>query len=363
MPEAPRPRSRRAVVAYVLFLLALAGAAFEAFDRLRPASVPRPTPSRFLAAFWSAGASVWSGVPAAASSPDDPELLAKLAYEPLPFVNYGLKRSFARDGEPKRTSNAQGFRGREIELPKPAGRYRIVCLGGSTTYSDTVADDETYPVHLERALRERRPRIDLEVVNAGVPSYTTADSLANLAFRCLDFAPDAIVVYHAANDYRPLGYRNFDTAYFHYRRVWDGSLRALAGRDWREAGGLNAFVELPTPADNGNADENVVRNGFGAYRRNLTSILGIAKEHGVVPVIVSFAVGPVGEWLTEKKVTAFAVMNNAAKEVAAAHGAIFVDLATKMPREGTFHDAVHMNARGSRIQGEIVAEELAKRLW
>ena len=36
--------------------------------------------------------------------------------------------------------NALGFRGEELDHPKPPGRFRIACLGGSTTYTTRVRD-------------------------------------------------------------------------------------------------------------------------------------------------------------------------------------------------------------------------------
>src|SRR5436309_7841910 len=62
--------------------------------------------------------------------------------------------------------NAAGFRGEEIELPKPAGTLRIVTLGGSTTLGVTNPYEESYPFLLQRRLRERFPGRRIEVQNA-----------------------------------------------------------------------------------------------------------------------------------------------------------------------------------------------------
>ncbi len=91
--------------------------------------------------------------------------------------------------------NALGFKGEPISREKPPGTYRIVCLGGSTTFNG-------YPAYLEEALRDdfARRGLRLEVINAGNQCWTTMESLINFITRCLPLSPDAVVVYHAVND-------------------------------------------------------------------------------------------------------------------------------------------------------------------
>jgi hypothetical protein len=45
--------------------------------------------------------------------------------------------------------NSFGFRSPEIEVPKPEGKFRIVCVGGSTTNAGRT-NDTTYPALLEK---------------------------------------------------------------------------------------------------------------------------------------------------------------------------------------------------------------------
>jgi hypothetical protein len=51
---------------------------------------------------------------------------------------------------------SEGYRMREIALPKPAGLVRVVCIGGSTTVAGRT-NDETYPALPERKLQARFP--------------------------------------------------------------------------------------------------------------------------------------------------------------------------------------------------------------
>jgi lysophospholipase L1-like esterase len=361
MPQPASTRARRSRVGLFLFLLLLLGGAWEIAVRARGMSAP--TPLRVLSAAWVvAGGGAVGGRPPGAPGPEE---VAKMAYRPLPYVMFGLKPDWTREAPDglQRRSNSLGFRGREVEQPKPPGRYRIVCLGGSTTYSEAVGDADAYPALLESMLREARPGRDIEVVNAGVPTYTTAESLANLAFRVIDLQPDAIIVYHAANDYRPRLYRNFDSAYFHYRKVWDGTTTLWENGPGEMLGGLNPFVQFNLPEDNGDPAENAARAGSAAYRRNLVSMAGIAAAHGARTVFVSFACDEQGKHRLEEYVVGVAEHNRVMREVAAAQGALWIDMLAVFPQgQGLFVDAVHLNARGTAAKARIIADGLLKGL-
>ncbi|HEX2907938.1 MAG TPA: hypothetical protein VHO69_13800, partial [Phototrophicaceae bacterium] len=65
--------------------------------------------------------------------------------EPMPYVNYVASPTY--EGH-----NRLGYRGPEITLPKPEGVFRIVTLGGSTTYSSATDSEHSYPNQLQKIL-------------------------------------------------------------------------------------------------------------------------------------------------------------------------------------------------------------------
>jgi lysophospholipase L1-like esterase len=365
-----RPRRSRAGLVVVLLVLAMG--AWEVVGRASGSSMV--TPVRFACAAWSvAGGGSASGGAGPPSAAD----MARIAYRPLPYVNYGLKPSWTRTSDkpdaPLKTTNSLGFRGREVEQPKPAGRYRIACLGGSTTYDDGVADGDTYPLKLEGLLRAAHPERDLEVVNCGVPSYTSAESLANLAFRVLDLQPDAIVLYEGINDWRTRNYVNYDGAYFHFRKVWDGSTAHWdAGPPGTEmAGGINPLIQFLQPAENGDIAENIKRSGFGAFRRNLQSMCGIARAHGVAVVMVSNVVdesNPAKDPIFPIFLAGMVETNQVVQQVCKETGSLFVDLDASWPKGAQappgrlFVDQVHNNPAGAQIKARIIADAMLKDL-
>ncbi|MHC1769973.1 MAG: hypothetical protein AB9869_37770 [Verrucomicrobiia bacterium] len=101
--------------------------------------------------------------------------------------------------------NSHGFRGPELTEPK-GNVYRIVCLGESTTFGCTLnAADQPWPRLLEDKIRSRlnthRP---VEVINAGVPSFTLRDNLARLESDILPLNPDMLISYHGFNGFELL---------------------------------------------------------------------------------------------------------------------------------------------------------------
>jgi hypothetical protein len=121
----------------------------------------------------------------------------RLHYELKP----GASAEFARR---RVTVNSLGFRGQERSARKPAGVYRIVCLGSSNTYGATVQDDETYPARLERLLNARaRGGRRYEVWNGGVSAYSLRQTLARAETVARDFEPDLILIQFYSTERRP----------------------------------------------------------------------------------------------------------------------------------------------------------------
>jgi lysophospholipase L1-like esterase len=100
------------------------------------------------------------------------------------------------------TINRSGFRGPDVSRGKPAGTYRIVALGDSSTFGYGVADDETFCSRLGPLLNgdSKLAGRKYEVINAGVIGYTSLQGLRLLRDRILGLNPDCLVVSYAIND-------------------------------------------------------------------------------------------------------------------------------------------------------------------
>ncbi len=96
--------------------------------------------------------------------------------------------------------NAQGFRGDDLQLVKPAGTFRVFAVGGSTTLGVTNPYAESYLYLLQTLLRERHPGVAIEVMNAGAPWYTTAHDLVGYEVEVRQYQPDLVIFFEAIND-------------------------------------------------------------------------------------------------------------------------------------------------------------------
>lgn len=301
--------------------------------------------------------------------------LSSIAYRPHPYLNWELKPgAVMRSGE---RVNVYGRRGPERPIEKAPGVYRVVCLGGSTTFTTGVHERETYPAMLELELQRVAPNLRVEVVNGGIPGYTTAESFLNLALRLLDHQPDAVVVYHACNDYRVRTWDDYRRDYRHYRRVWveeDCQLPAILRA--AESSELFRLVRMVTteharetglyhwvsrvedaPAFRPAPPPRALMEGFEA---NLGAIVDVCEARGIGVTIVSQCYnrdlpGNVGA-------ASLGDMNRAAERLAAARGVTFCDAAEDFPTRGMFRplDPVHMTSRGAAELGRRVAASIGR---
>jgi lysophospholipase L1-like esterase len=94
-------------------------------------------------------------------------------------------------------TNALGLRGRAVTVPKPAGVTRILFIGDSMTAGLEVNDDDTFAAVCGRLLGGA-PRV--ETVNAGVRGYNLDNILAFLQDVGLGLEPDVVVYTFVDND-------------------------------------------------------------------------------------------------------------------------------------------------------------------
>jgi len=100
-------------------------------------------------------------------------------------------------------TNQLGFRGPEVQVPKPAGVFRILLLGDSVAFGWGVNDDVTFARRLEREWNADPQRRPIEVVNTGHPQYDTCQQEATLREFLPMLAPDLVLLVYVVNDVDP----------------------------------------------------------------------------------------------------------------------------------------------------------------
>jgi lysophospholipase L1-like esterase len=303
----------------------------------------------------------------------------------VPYLNYTLNPEAAG-------VNERGIRGRLVEVPKPPGVFRIVALGGSTTYGHNLEVSESWPNQLQQTLLVQYSRRNVEVINLGVPGYNSLDSVVNLATRGLALEPDLIIVYDGVNDIADRLYEDpacyqTDTPLFGIgknRGTWQPASRELPPSAlYRFAALQFGWMEDPTtitgnmgitgwcpPASEIVADVSVLAQKPPIYfERNERSIAAIAQSGGVQILFSSIAwdVAAARQALaadpslkgTETLMLAIDEHNALIQKIAEETGALFVDLAGEMGDGPYFQgDQLHQSAEGTRRQAEIYARYL-----
>jgi len=200
--------------------------------------------------------------------------------------NKQIKGDFIAKGEYR--INSQGFRGKEFEPDKAANTIRICCIGNSCTFGWEIPEGNTYSELLETALTKNYPGRKFEVINCGVPGYTSQQGLTLLKDKILDYRPDIITLSFGWNDIWGAGKGITDREQKIHSRLIINLQNALAKlKTYRllkyvllelsEKKGLESF-DHENPAYRVSRDE---------YRENLAEIHRIALENGIIPIYLT----------------------------------------------------------------------------
>lgn len=277
--------------------------------------------------------------------------------------------------------NSLGFRGPEITQPKPEGHLRIGFIGASTTYCAEVSSNKhVWTALVSRQLDEKLPGLKVDYINAGVPGYTTTQSLANLNSRVLPLDPDVLVIYHATNDVA-----NETRAIAIERGVKRANLAAEESKMSKVSllwllVEKNLAIKAAEHAEESELIEIEPEQLGYKFRDNLRTLVEDAYAGGVARVaLVTFAThlrpGMSPEQVTkamesaryympylspEDYMSAFQRYNQIIREVAAETGALLIDDLKSIPGDPVhFHDSVHFTDAGSRAQADRVTRSLA----
>lgn len=204
-----------------------------------------------------------------------------------------------------------GFRGPEPIAP------RIACLGDSTTFGWGVTESQAWPQLLAQEL-------GVEVLNAGVPGYSTHQGLATLD-RVLALKPDLVVLAYMIRDADPAPVPDAE-------QPDPGPAQVLQLQR-----ALVSLLPTPTPAPPAGDTQRVPP---AAYGENLDALVRRVEASGAEAVLLSF---PVQE------------ARGAHQDLLAERGA----LQPQLPPEAFFEkDPIHLNVQGNQMLAQWLAQEL-----
>ena len=334
-------------------------------------------------------------------------------FRPVESYTYETRETFAMSHFKSRVfvyTNEDGFRvpspGYRLPKEKPAGQLRIAFLGGSLVELASTFDT-ALPGSLRTVLRKQYPGRDIEVINAGIQSCVSRQSLVELLTTVVDYHPDIVILYDGGNDLGlPLTYEsraNFPYNFQTMQEAWDLYRAERQQPLWRLALDRSNLYRLirarlhpderkmtPTadapfagtnalPAGRILGDRDFARNHVAAYLSNWRKVVelsaayhylpvcilspagGFAPEHAAPVMMQSFHLDRATalEWLRALE----ALYGEASRQIGDLRGAYpyakFVDLSRFLdPPEKYFWDLGHVYDEANMVLAERIYPEI-----
>jgi lysophospholipase L1-like esterase len=273
--------------------------------------------------------------------------------------------------------NSLGLRNREIS-PKKPDTSRILFIGDSLVWSGETSSGDLYTKVLEQRLNAHSAnKVHFEVINAGIPGYTTYQELQFLKIYGLDMEPDLVVLGFVFNDvyykylHKPTKEKVLGrepAAHLHHFNTdsFPGLLFArshlthqLVGMGeilWKRIVGRAVFP-FEWRGDFYLAWRDY---SWNHVRRLLGEMHSLLQDSGVSLVVLVFPMGDQVNYEYRELDEAYVLYpQRKIREICEDHGIPMLDLTDMIYREGgvtLFRDYLHLNEKGN----DIVANELEK---
>lgn len=315
------------------------------------------------------------------SNPQDLGIMS--LYLPHPYYLYAPRPNYrSEDGTLRH--NSLGCRAEEAPVHKPKNVYRIITLGGSTTYSTGVRrNEEVYTYKLEKQLTSWAQRRGLgksfEVLNCGVPGYTSAENLSRYIFSLSEYEPDLVIVQQGLNDTQPRELPHLSRDYREYSKIWEEVdsrenrwflmrvARLVKNRltDSLWTKGINLIVRRPfwDKKRSGTDSANYSKNPPWIFESNTRYLVRLIQEDGARALLMTEHVvtdkAMPGMELPNSRIKATLEHNQVLKQVAQEENGLFFDLQSKLCAcEAIMPDGRHLNEQGETLKAQALFEYL-----
>lgn len=290
-------------------------------------------------------------------------------YQPQPYYGWAVASSSTK-------VPGYWFYGDPVPVERVPGVARVLCLGGSTTASgNSQGARGAFPFFLAEILTERLG-LPVEVINAGISGWTSAEMLCAWFLFFQDYRPDLLVIHEAVNDCEPRFRPGFRRDYAHWRHPWKLPeaplwLRFLARhsdlvaavRIGRPAPTLDDATVWPATGPSAFDGERLPPETIEPLRRNWLSLIHSQAGHGGTTLFASLPPAPLSPGLEHSAYRAgIAEHNQLMRTLASEQDCLFVDLEglarERDPQElsGWYLDLVHVTPEANRWKAAAIAD-------
>lgn len=285
--------------------------------------------------------------------------------------------------------NQLGFRGKAVPFEKKENTFRILFLGGSTTYGTEVPfGEKTYPEWVQEIL-ETETKKEIDIINAGIPSGTSAELLTHYHFKYHYFNPDLVVINTGGNDVFATARKNYLPDYSHWRQG-QSVIRPLTnfGRSLLKSHLLSLFI-VPAVSDFMNpgavlndSDSSLSQSAkwfpyankkeyildfpelpkkHNAFYQNLNSLIHEIKSRGSQVVLFEFREAPINQY-PKGWIKGLRLSGKTLKILSKEHGVEFVPYPQDIISPSNWADSCHVNSAGAKEKAQHLSPFLKKYL-
>jgi len=298
-------------------------------------------------------------------------------FEPHPYLTgMPLKNAKVSVEGKSYTHNSEGFRNSEIDHPKK--KFRIIAMGGSTTYGTNVCDWETWPHYLDSLLPQ-----EIEVLNFGVAGHSSIEHLIMASLLIPEYKPDLVLLHCGLNDLRNLFIKDLKSDYsdFHAPQLegvlgfcYLNKLPRIAiirvSALFLQKIGFYPYCSYQKIEIVEDHSKDNLNRALELYNRNLSNFCSILKNEEIALVMIpqilirdAIEKDELKWWIPFVDDDELPVMmskyNACMKTVATSSNCLFADTLIKYSwTKENFADASHLNAGGNLIFANILKDFL-----
>lgn len=262
--------------------------------------------------------------------------------------------------------NSYGLRGDGI--PPKSDRIRLVFLGNSCTFGWGMADNQTYVKQLEMMINADPSLPKVEVINAGIPGYSSFQGRRFFLSDIVPLKPDILMAMFAWNDqWAAAGNIPDDEQKLPRQSIIDIQNLLSRLKIYRMTKKLLlSAVEKPL-SEELNRQKPVYRVSFADFYDNLNAIVNYARVERIKPILLTSPIPSLDKYYPARSnsnmhdyherynmQTRLAARNNSAD---------LIDIAQEFNKYDNLYDnapkdPIHFNAEGHRIAAEAIYQYL-----